>query len=349
MHDPLAALPKRTDLPRTDLPRTHRLRSGRAWLLAWLGACCLLVAGGAAAQAYPSRPVKLVVGFPPGGGIDTVARILQPGLQEVLGQTVVVDYKPGAGGVLAATELMRAPPDGYTLLVANLGPFVLAPNMMSKPPYDPVKDFSWIAQTSGSGYIAAIPAELQVSTLAEFVAWARAHADQANYASGGNGSITHLNGEMFNQATGLKLVHVPFKGSAPAVQDLISSRTHLLVDVASVLMPHIQSGKLKAIYVTDAKRVAALPAVPTAREAGFAALEATGWQGIVGPPGMPREVVDKVAAALKSTLARAEVQQRFAQIGSAVIERGPQEFAAFVGAEVARWVPVIRASGAKLE
>jgi tripartite-type tricarboxylate transporter receptor subunit TctC len=324
-------------------------RPRRLLLLALLAASGLIATAPAAAQGFPNKPIKLLVGFPPGGGIDTVARNLQPGLQEALGQTVVVDYKPGAGGVLAASELMRAPADGYTVLVANLGPFVLAPAMMSKPPFDAAKDFTWIAQTSGSGFIAAIPAELPVNTLAEFITWAKANADKANFASGGNGSITHLNGEMLNQATGLKLVHVPYKGSAPAVQDLLSGRTHLLVDVASVLMPHIQSGKLRAIYVTDPQRVAALPAVPTAREAGFPALEATGWQGIVGPAGMPKDVVDRIAAAVKATLARPEVQQRFAQSGSAVIERGPQQFTAFATAEINRWAPVVRASGAKLE
>lgn len=317
-------------------------------LPALLGACSLLIAGAAAAQAWPNKPIKLLVGFPPGGGIDQVARNLQPGLQEALGQTVIVDYKPGAGGVLAASELMRSPGDGYTLLVANLGPFVLAPNMMAKAPYDPLKDFTWIAQTSGSGFVAAVPADLPANTLAEFVTWAKAHADTANFGSGGNGSITHLNGEMLNQAAGLKMVHVPYKGSAPAVQELISGRTHLMVDVAAVLMPHIQSGRLKAIYVTDAKRIAALPAVQTAREAGFPTLEATGWQGIVGPAGMPKAVVDKIAAAVKATLERPEVQQRFAQTGSEVIERGPQAYTEFIGAEVARWVPVLRASGAKL-
>jgi tripartite-type tricarboxylate transporter receptor subunit TctC len=309
----------------------------------------LLSVAPAAAQTYPDKPIKLLVGFPPGGGIDTVARNLQPGLQELLGQTVVVDYKPGAGGVLAATELTRAAPDGYTILVANIGPFVLAPSMMTKPPYDPLKDFTWIAQTSGSGFIAAIPAKLPVDTLAEFIAWAKANPEKANFASGGIGSITHLNGEMLNQASGLKLVHVPYRGSAPAVQDLIAGRTDLMVDVAAVLMPHIQSGKLKAIYVTDAKRTSALPAVPTAREAGYAALETTGWQGIVGPAGMPKEVVDKIAAAVKATLARPEVQRGFAQIGSSVIEKGPQQYTAFVAAEVTRWVPVVRASGARLD
>lgn len=308
-----------------------------------------LVGGNARAQAWPAKPIKLIVGFPPGGGIDIVARNLQPGLQEALGQPVIVEYKPGAGGVLAATELTRAAPDGYTILVANLGPFVLAPNMMTKRPFDASKDFSWIAQTSGAGYIAAIPAAHPANNLKEFVAWARANADKANYASGGSGSITHLNGELLNQAAGTKLVHVPYKGSAPAVQDLIGGQTHLLVDVASVLLPHIQSGRLKAIYVTDPQRSALLPSVATAREAGFPALETSGWQGIVGPAGVPVDIVNKIARAVRDTLAKADVRQKFAQTGSSVIERGPEEFSSYVAAEVARWVPVIRASGATLE
>ena len=301
------------------------------------------------AQTWPTKPIKLIVGFPPGGGIDIVARNLQPGLQEALGQPVVIEYKPGAGGVLAAGELTRAAPDGYTILVANLGPFVLAPQMMAKRPFDALKDFSWIAQTSGAGFVAAIPATHPANNLQEFVAWARANADKANYASGGSGSITHLNGELLNQAAGLKLVHVPYKGSAPAVQDLMGGQTHLLVDVASVLMPHIQSGRLKAIYVTDAQRTTQLPSVATAREAGFPALETSGWQGIVGPASMPRDLVSKIAKAVRDTQAKADVRQKFTQTGSSVVERGPEEFSAFVAAEVARWVPVIRASGATLE
>ena len=333
--------------PATREPREprHRLLRGVAMLLL----CTGLAASQGMAQTWPSKPIKLIVGFPPGGGIDIVARNLQPGLQEALGQPVIIDYKPGAGGVLAASELTRATPDGYTILVANLGPFVLAPNMMAKRPFDANKDFSWIAQTTGAGYVAAIPGTHPANTLPEFVAWARANADKANYASGGSGSITHLNGELLNQAAGLKLVHVPYKGSAPAAQDLIGGQTHLLVDVASVLLPHIQSGRLKAIYVTDAQRTALLPSVATAREAGFPALETSGWQGIVGPAGMPRDVVNKIAKAVRDTLAKTDVRQKFAQAGSAVVERGPEEFSTFVAAEVARWVPVIRASGASLE
>ncbi len=307
------------------------------------------LAGQAQAQAWPAKPIKLVVGFPPGGGIDAVARNLQPGLQEALGQQVIVEYKPGAGGVLAAGELTRTPADGYTILVANIGPFVLVPNMVSKKPFDPQKDFTYIHQTSGSGFIAAVPANHPANTLAEFVAWAKANPAKANFASGGAGSITHLNGEMLNQIAGTRLVHVPYKGSAPAVQDLIGGQTHLLVDVSTVLLQHIQSGRLKALYVTDAQRVAALPSVPTAKEAGFPGLETSGWQGIVGPAGMPRDVVNRISKAIHDTLAKPDVRQKFIANGSTIMEKGPDEFTAFHTAEINRWVPVIKASGATLD
>lgn len=307
------------------------------------------MAGLAQAQAWPAKPIRFVVGFPPGGGIDAVARNLQPGLQEALGQQVIVEYKPGAGGVLAAGDLSRAEPDGYTILVANIGPFVLVPNMVSKKPYDPQKDFTYIHQTSGSGFIAAVPANHPANTLTEFVAWAKANPSKANFASGGAGSITHLNGEMLNQIAGTKLVHVPYKGSSPAVQDLIGGQTNLLVDVSTVLLQHIQSGRLKALYVTDAQRIAALPNVPTAKEAGYPGLETSGWQGIVGPAGMPRDVVARISKAIHETLAKPDVQAKFAANGSAIMEKGPEEFTAFHTAEINRWVPVIKASGATLD
>ena len=331
------------------LHRPGLTRRAAALLPAALLTLSALGAGPALAQAWPSKPIKLIVGFPPGGGIDIVARNLQPGMQQALGQPVVIEYKPGAGGVLAAGELTRATPDGYTILVANIGPFVLAPNMMAKRPFDPQKDFTYIHQTSGSGFIAAIPASHPARNLAEFIAWAKANPSQANFASGGAGSITHLNGELLNHVAGTKLVHVPYKGSTPALQDLMGGQTHLLVDVASVLLPQIQSGRLRAIYVTDPQRFPALPNVPTAREAGFPGLEASGWQGIVGPAGMPRDVVNRISQAVRETLAKEDVRQKFIATGSTIMERGPDEFVAFVGAELNRWTPVIRASGAKLD
>ena len=331
---------------------THPLAAARRRTVLIASAAVLALtglAGQAQAQAWPSKPIKLVVGFPPGGGIDAVARNLQPGLQEALGQQVIVEYKPGAGGVLAAGELTRTPADGYTILVANIGPFVLVPNMVSKKPYDPQKDFTYIHQTSGSGFIAAVPANHPANTLAEFVAWAKANPAKANFASGGAGYITHLNGEMLNQIAGTKLVHVPYKGSSPAVQDLIGGQTNLLVDVSTVLLQHIQSGRLKALYVTDAQRIASLPNVPTAKEAGYPGLETSGWQGIVGPAGMPKDVVARISKAISETLAKPDVRQKFAANGSAIMEKGPEEFTAFHTAEINRWVPVIKASGATLD
>jgi len=298
---------------------------------------------------WPNKPIKLIVGFPPGGGIDMVARLLQTPLQENLGQQVIIEYKPGAGGVLAASELMRSPPDGYTILLANIGPFVLAPNMMIKRPFDASRDFTWISQTSGSGFIAAVSVNHPANNLNEFITWAKANSDKANFASGGSGSITHLNGELLNQSAGLKMVHVPYKGSAPAVQDLIGGQTHLLVDVSAVLMPHINSGRLKAIYVTDPQRNPMLPNVAFARQTGYPSLETSGWQGLVGPPGMSRDTVVRLAQAIQDVLNRPEMKDKFNQIGSSIILRSPDEFTEYVASEVKRWAPVIRTSGAILD
>ena len=298
---------------------------------------------------WPNKPIKLIVGFPPGGGIDMVARLLQTPLQENLGQQVIIEYKPGAGGVLAASELMRSPPDGYTILLANIGPFVLAPNMMIKRPFDASRDFTWISQTSGSGFIAAVSVNHPANNLNEVITWAKANSDKANFASGGSGSITHLNGELLNQSAGLKMVHVPYKGSAPAVQDLIGGQTHLLVDVSAVLMPHINSGRLKAIYVTDPQRNPMLPNVAFARQTGYPSLETSGWQGLVGPPGMSRDTVVRLAQAIQDVMNRPEMKDKFNQIGGSIILRGPDEFTEYVASETKRWTPVIRASGAILD
>lgn len=310
----------------------------------------LASAGVALAQgAYPAKPIRLLAGFPPGGGIDFTARLIAKELSESLGQPVVVENKPGAAGVLAASELAAAPPDGYTLAIANIGPFALAPSMMAKRPYDPVRDFTAIGQIVATYFVAAVPASHPANNLAEFIEWARKNDGKVNYASGGNGSITHLNGELMNQVAGLRMVHVPYKGSAPAVTDLIGGRTHILVDVGAVLTPHVKAGKLKALGVTSATRDPELPNIPTAREQGFAALETAGWQGLVGPAGLPREVVTRLAAELQKALAKPEIRERFAKAGTPVAERSPAEFAAFIKSENERWLPLIKASGARIE
>jgi tripartite-type tricarboxylate transporter receptor subunit TctC len=297
----------------------------------------------AAAQGtYPGKPIKLIVGYPPGGGIDFAARTVQVPLQEALKQQIVIEYKPGAGGTIAAAELARAAPDGYTLLLANTGPFAIAPYLQAKMPYDPVKQFTYIGQISQGSYIAATRPDHPAKDLREFVAWAKAHTGKVNYASAGNGTSTHLNGELMNQATGLDLTHVPYKGSAPAVQDLIGGQTQLLIDAGTVLLPQIKGGKLKALAVTGPRRDPQLPDVPSVRELGLGAMESVGFQGLVGPAGMPRDVVERLAGELAKVLAQPEVKAKFAGAGADAFSQGPSEFAAFVRADNEKWARLVR-------
>ena len=306
------------------------------------GLAALVLCAGALAQTNPSKPIRLIVGFPPGGGIDFAARTVQVPLQEALRQQIVIDYKPGAGGMLAAGELTRAAPDGYTLLLANTGPFAIAPYLQARMPYEPLRSFTYIGQISQGSYIAVTRPDHPARNLKEFVDWARANAGKVNFASGGNGSSTHLNGELLNQVTGLDITHVPYKGSAPAVQDLIGGQTQLLIDAGTVLLPQIKGGKLKALAVTGARRDPQLPDVPTAAELGLTGMQSVGFQGLVGPAGMPREVVDKLATELARVLALPEVQAKFANAGAEAHSQGPAGFTAFVRAENEKWARLIK-------
>ena len=307
-------------------------------------ACVALasVAGLACAQAYPTKPIRMVVGYPPGGGIDFAARTVQVPMQEALKQQIVVDYKPGASGMIAATELTRQAPDGYTLLLANTGPFAIAPYLQSKPPYDPVKQFTYIGQISQGSYIAVTRPEHPAKNLKDFVAWAKAQTGQVNFASGGNGTSTHLNGELMNHVTGLDMTHVPYKGSAPAVQDLLGGQTQILIDAGTVLLPQIKGGKLKALAVTGPKRDPQLPDVPTVAELGLGGMEAVGFQGLVGPAGMPKDVVDRLSGELAKALAQPDIKAKFATAGAEVHSLGPTEFAAFVKKDNEKWAKLIK-------
>jgi tripartite-type tricarboxylate transporter receptor subunit TctC len=301
------------------------------------------------AQPYPSKSIRILVGFPPGGGLDFTTRLLAPHLAEQLGQQVLVENKPGAAGVIAHTEIARSAPDGYTLIIGNIGPLALAPNMMDKRPYDPSRDFTAIGQILATYFVVTVPVNHPANSLSEFIAWAKRNDGRVNFASGGNGSITHLNGELFNKVAGLRMTHIPYKGSAPAITDMMAGQTHLLVDVGSVLKPQVLGGKLKALAVTSPTRDNELPNVPTVREAGMADLETAGWQGLIGPAGMPTEIVNKLYAAIKTTLAKADLRDRLEKAGTPVAERDPAAFAAFIRSENERWLPLIKASGAKIE
>ena len=314
-----------------------------------LAAAAALAPAVRAQGVYPTKPIKLIVGFPPGGGIDFTARLIQPALEAALGQPLVIDYKPGAGGVIAATELTRAAPDGYTLLVANTGPFAIAPYLQAKRPYDPVTQFSYIGQIAESSYIAATRTDHPARDLKQFIEWAKANPGKANYASGGPGASTHLNGELLNSVAGIDLLHVPYKGSAPAVTDLIGGQTHLLIDAGTVLLPQIKGGRLKALAVTGPRRDPNLPDVATVREQGLAGKEAVGFQGLVGPAGLPRDVIERLSAELRKVLATADVKAKFAGAGSEVQPRNAAEFAGYVKGEAERWSALIAMRNIKLD
>ena len=303
----------------------------------------------ALAQSFPSKPIRLIVGYPPGGGIDFTARVIQAPLQDALKQPLIIDYRPGAGGTIAAAELTRATADGYTLLVANTGPFAIAPYLQAKMPYDPVRQFTYIGQISQGSYIAATRTDHPAKDLREFVAWAKANAGKANFASGGAGTSTHLNGELMNAATGLDLTHVPYKGSAPAIAELLGGQTHLLIDSGTALLPMIRAGKLRALAVTGPKRDAQLPDVPSVSELGLGAMESVGFQGLVGPAGIPKDVVAVLSAALIRAVSQPDVRAKFAGVGAEANPLGAEEFGAFVRAENEKWARLIKSRKLQLD
>jgi len=303
----------------------------------------------ALAQSYPNKPLRLSVGFPAGVGTDITARILAPYLAEGLGQPVIVDNKPGLGGVLSASEVTKAAPDGYTLCFTTTSSIVTGPYLMDRPPYDPVRSFTPIGQIAEVYFAGVVPHQHPANSLKEFAAWAKANANagKVNYASVGSGSVSHLVGAQLDQIAGLRMTHVPYKGSI--VADLMSGRIQISFALTSTVAPLVQSGKLKALAVTSSARYPDLPNVPTVREAGYPALEFVLWQGLLAPAETPKEVIGRLSAELKRIVVKAELRERFAKVGNVIAYRGPEEFSALIKADVDRWLPVIKSSGAKFE
>ena len=307
------------------------------------------VAGSAHAQPYPNRPIRFIIPFPPGGGLYHPARTIQPKLQELLGQPLVIENKAGAAGIVGAEFARNQAPDGYTVFLGNTGTMGLYPALYQKLPYDAVKDFAPVGQLISNTLVAVTGAQVPANTLAEFVAWAKANPGRVSYASGGNGAITHLAGEMLKSQTGIDMLHVPYKGSAPAVTDLLGGQVHLLIDVAAVSQQHVKAGKLKALAVTSSKRNAAFPDLPTFDEAGIKGYQAIGWQGLLVPTGTPRAVIDRLADALQKTMADPGVKEKFLAVGSEATPSGPEAFGVFIRAEIEKWARIGRAANVKIE
>ena len=309
----------------------------------------LCVSFAAQAQPYPNKPIKFVVPFPPGGNLDFVARTLQPKMQEVLGQPVLIDNKGGAAGIIGLEFASKQPGDGYTIVLGNTGTIAINPSTYAKLPYDPVKDFVAIGQTTSNALLCTVPASLPASTLQEFVAWAKANPGRTNFGVAGSGSALHIASEMFNRAAGLSIPLVFYKGSGPLVTDILGGQVQIMIDAPPVTMSHVKAGKLRALAVTGKVRLAALPDVPTFAQAGFAAVDATGFQGVLAPAGTPPAAVAKLSEALLKALAQPEVLERFAAQGLDAVPSTPAEFAAFIRSEIVKWGRVAKEANIKAD
>ena len=308
-----------------------------------------LVAPVAWSQAYPAKPMRLVVPQAPGGGNDTMARLIGARLTQSLKQQVLVDNRPGAGGLLAAEAVAKAPPDGYTLLLGNVATLTIIPNVQKKVPYDPFKDFEPVSLIASAPLLVVVHPSLPVNSVKQLVALAKAKPGALNYASNGIGSSTHLATELFKVMTGTDMTHVPYKGLSPATADLLSGQVQVMFSSAVAMLPHVKSGRLRAIAMTGAKRSKAIPDVPTVAEAGVRDYEAGSWYGILVPAGTDRAIVDTLSRSIAAAMQSQDIQDRLNNEAVIPVGSTPAQFAAHIKKEYSRVAQVVKSSGAKFE
>ena len=308
--------------------------------LAFTAAC-------AAAQGYPAKPVRFVVPYAPGGSTDTLARTIAVKLTDFLGQQVVVDNRPGANGNIGMDIVAHAVPDGYTIVLGYIANLAIDPSLYPKMPYDPVRDFAPVTELASSPNVLVAHPSVPVRSFKELLV--KAKQGQFNFASAGVGSVGHLTGELLNQMAGLSMVHVPYKGSGQAVTDLLGGHVQLMFSGFSSTLPHIKSGKLRALAVTGARRSPAAPDVPTIAESGFPGFEATAWYGVLAPAKTPKPVISRLHNDIAKALRDPDVDKRLAGLGFEVVASTPEQFSAYIKSEIKKWEKVVKASGAKVE
>ncbi len=315
-------------------------------LLAGVALAAAALCGPAQAQGYPSKPVNIVVPFAPGGATDIMTRLLAERLSKRLGQPVIVENKPGAGTMIASEYVAKAPADGHTVLMAasSLG---IAPSLYSKVNYDPVKSFAPISLVASVVHVLEVHPSVPVKSVDELITWLKANPGKANYGSVGAGTSTHLESELFNTMAGVKMVHVPYKGSAPALTDLVGGSLQVMFDAWASSGPFVKDGKTRLLAVTTAQRSRILPDVPTVAESGLPGYEAMPWLGLLAPAGTPDAVVRKFHDELIEVLKEQPVQEKFHSLGLDIIGNTPQEFAEFIKKDITKWAKVIQETGAK--
>ena len=329
--------------------RTLRAHRRRAFALLFLATFTLLAPSMAGAQAYPSRPVKLVVPFPPGGSLDFTGRLVAQRLTELWGQSVVVENRPGAGGNIGADVVAKSPPDGYTVLLGALSTHAVNPNLYAKMPYDAVRDFAPITLLATTPNVLVVNAATPVNNVKEFIAWTKANPGKLAFGSGSNGSAGHLAGELYKVETGTDAVHIPFKGGAPATQALLAGDTQFMFDNLANAMAQVKAGKLKALAVTTAERSKLVPELPTLSEAGLPGFDISTWYGLFAPAGTPSAVIAKWNADVTKILTSPDVRAKLMAEGAEPAPDTPEQFAQFISRELAKYAKIIKASGAKVD
>jgi tripartite-type tricarboxylate transporter receptor subunit TctC len=309
----------------------------------------LLFAATPALATYPEHPINLVVEFAPGGSADIVARLMAQALNSELGQTVIVENKPGAGGNIGGTFVAHAAPDGYTVLLAAAGPIVINPSLYKSMAYSPIKDLAPVTMIEREHNLMVVNNSIPANNLTEFIAYAKAHPGEINFGSPGDGSPAHLAGELLNQKAGLKMQHVPYKGTSPALSDLIGGHITLMIDNMPALLPAVKSGTLRAIAVPSEHRAAAAPDIPTFAEEGMPGFVITAWKGLMVPAGTPQPVIDRLHDAIVKVLARPDVRQKLLDLGAEPVGNTPAQFAVQIKDETEFYSKLVKSTGASID
>jgi tripartite-type tricarboxylate transporter receptor subunit TctC len=309
----------------------------------------LLASTPAVTQSYPDRPIKIVVPFPPGGPTDVAARLIAQNISVNFGQPVVIENRAGAGGILGAKSVASADPDGYTLLFGSTSSLAIAPAIYKSVDYDPIKDFVAIAMVSDAPFILVTSPSFPATSLKELIAYAKTNPGKVNFASAGKGTPPHLTGEMFKAATGTNIVHVPYKGGAPAITDVIAGQVEMTFETTSVLLPLVKEGKVRALAVTSAHRRPELPDTPSMIESGFPGFLSNSWTGVVAPAGTPAGIVSKLNAAINAGLTSEATKVSFAKLGLDARIGSPEHFASLIASETKKWTEIAKLSGARID